>query len=182
MPASWSKGNPIDVLGDATPQRFAKAIEVALQDKGVGGLLVIYVPTSITTAGALAKELVRLKPSLNKPILTTMMGGADATKARQYLYEHGIPSYEFPEEAISTYLYMCKYKGNLDLLYEAPEELLLDVGAPKNYLKRMMRNALKSGRTLLNEEESKNLLTAYRIESTVPKPAQKRRRGSIPRK
>ncbi|MBN1368117.1 MAG: bifunctional acetate--CoA ligase family protein/GNAT family N-acetyltransferase [Dehalococcoidales bacterium] len=171
MPPSWSKSNPIDVLGDATPQRFAKAINIALQDQGVGGLLVIYVPTSITTASALAQELVKLKPTLNKPILTVMMGGADAAKARQYLYENGIPSYEFPEEAIQTYLYMYKYKGNLDLLYEAPEQLLMDIGAPKNYLKMMMRNALKSGRTLLNEEESKNLLTAYRINSTVPKPA-----------
>ncbi len=171
MPPSWSRGNPIDILGDATPQRYAKAIEIGLKDSGVGGVLVIYVPTSITSASTLAKELVKLKPELTKPILTAFMGGSDSTNARQYLYENGIPSYEFPEEAIRTYLYMYKYKGNLDLLYEAPEKLPLESGAPKNYLKMMMRNALKSGRTLLNEEESKNLLTAYRINSTIPRPA-----------
>jgi len=171
MPSSWSKGNPIDVLGDATPQRFTKAIEIVLQDSGVGGLLVIYVPTSMTSAGNLAQELIKLKETMSKPILAAMMGGSDVAKARQLLYENGIPSYEFPEEAIKTYIYMCKYKSNLDLLYETPEELPLDMGAPKNYLRMMMHNALRNGRTLLNEEESKNLLTAYRINSTVPKPA-----------
>jgi acetyltransferase len=170
MPPMWSKGNPIDVLGDATPQRFTKAIEVALHDGGVGGLLLIYVPTSMTSAGDLAKEVIKLNKTINKPIVAAMMGGSEVAKARQFLYENGIPSYEFPEEAIKTYIYMYKYKSNLDLLYETPEELPLDVGAPKNYLKMMMRNVLKSGRTLLNEEESKNLLNAYRINSTVPKP------------
>ena len=96
------------------------------------------------------------------------MGSGEVAQARQLFYENGVPTYEFPEEAIKTYLYMCQYARNLEELYETPEDLPLEAGAPKNYLKILTRNALREGRTLLSEEDSKKLLTTYGISSTTP--------------
>jgi len=169
LPPTWSHGNPIDVIGDATPQRFASAIEIALKDEGIGGAIVICVPTSLTSPPDLAKEIVRISSKASKPVLSVLMGGDDATNARQLLLDSKMPAYEFPEAAVTTYQYMYKYARNLENLYETPEDLPIHTGTPKNYLKTLVHNAMKKQRFLLTEEESKKILTAYHIDATIPR-------------
>ena len=84
------------------------------------------------------------------------------------LYANNVPTYEFPEEAVKTYLYMYQYARHLEALYETPEDIALDMDAPRNYLKVLVRRAVKEGHTLLNEKDSKNLLESYGILCTVP--------------
>mgnify|MGYP000188544642 CR=1 FL=1 len=168
LPPNWSKSNPIDILGDAEPQTYAKAIELITKDSGVDGTVVIYTPQGAADSFKVAKTVINQARKANKPVLTAFLGDEEVTKARQALYKTNIPSYEFPEEAVKTYLYMYQYARNLEMLYETPEDLTLDIGTPKNYLKALTRNAVRAGKTLLSERDSKEFLITYGISSTIP--------------
>jgi len=168
LPAFWSKGNPVDVLGDASAARYLKAVEIVLKDPAVNGLLVIYTPQGAASAVDVANGIVNLHEKANKPILTVMMGSHEVEEARRIFYEHKVPTYDFPEEAIRTYFYMFHYACNLENLYQTPEERPLDVGTPKNHLGVIIRNAAREGRLLLSEEDSKKFLSTYRINVAYP--------------
>jgi acetyltransferase len=168
LPPFWSKSNPIDILGDADEQRYINTIEVTLQDPEVNGVVIIYTPQGAASPTRLAKAIIKCANETHKPVLTVMMGSTEVAKARQILYDAKIPTYDFPEEAIKTYLYMYQYARHLEELYETPEDLPLNTGAPINYLKILTRNELREGRTLLGEEASKKLLMAYGIQVSVP--------------
>ncbi len=168
LPASWSKSNPVDILGDADPQRYARTIELAVKDPGVDGAVIIYTPQGGASPAQVARVVIKHASKANKPILSTWIGDKEVARARQLFYQSKIPTYEFPEEAVRTYLYMYQYARNLELLYETPEDLPLDIGTPKNYLKILIRNAAREGRALLSEEDSKKFLATYRIASTTP--------------
>ncbi len=169
LPAFWSKANPIDILGDASVERYVNAIDTVLKDPGVHGVVVIYTPQGVANAVDLAKAISKIARRSDKPILTAMMGSKEVEKARQVFYSNKVPTYEFPEEAIKTYLYMYHYAKNLTNLYEAPEDVPLDVGTPKNHLKLIIRNAARAGNLVLSEDDSKKFLNTYRINVTAPR-------------
>jgi acetyltransferase len=95
------------------------------------------------------------------------MGAGDVREGRQVFIDNSIPNYETPEEAVRTYVNMCRYKRDLDELYETPEELQAQKTPSKDHLKELLRMALKEGRILLNEEESKDFLITYGIPATM---------------
>ena len=150
LPAFWSKSNPVDILGDASVERYISAIDIVMKDPSVHGVVVIYTPQGVATAVDLAKAISKTAKKSTKPILTALMGSREVEKARQVFYDNKVPTYEFPEEAIKTYMYMYHYARNLENLYETPEEMPLDVGTPKNHLKLLIRNAVRSGKLTLN--------------------------------
>ena len=166
LPKFWSHGNPVDVLGDSDIARYTKALNVCLNDPNVDGALVIYTPQGPADPAALAKAIAAIARQAPKPIVTTFMGGRTVAKAREIFLHNNIPTYDTPEEAVKTYLYMYKYQRNLDLLYETPAELPVDQSPPKNSLKALIRSICMEGRTALTEEESKRFLTSYKIPST----------------
>jgi len=168
LPTYWSKSNPMDILGDGDPQRFIKTIKVALKDPSVDGAVIIYTPTGTARPIDTAKAIVECAKTARKPILTAIMGNEDVADARQLLYDNNVPTYEFPEEAIKTYLYMCQYSRNLEELYETPEDLPLDAAPPSNYLKVLARRRIKEGKTLLSEEDSKKFLSTYGVSVAAP--------------
>jgi acetyltransferase len=164
----WSKANPVDVLGDADNKRYVKAIKVCLDDPDVDGVLVIYAPQAISKPDKLASSVIEIAKQAWKPIIVAMVGGEYVQKGREILLSNNIPTYETPEDAVKTYLYMYKYYRNLALLYETPAELPLKEAPPKNHLKAFIRRVVKEGRTILSEEESKDFLSDYGIPITVP--------------
>ena len=168
LPVYWSKSNPIDILGDASVERYISAIDVVLKDPEVHGVVIIYTPQGVATAVDLARAISKTAKKSTKPILTAMMGSKEVEKARQVFYDNKVPTYEFPEEAIKTYMYMYHYARNLENLYETPEDMALDVGTPKNHLKLLIRNAARAGRLVLSEDDSKKFLNTYRINVTLP--------------
>ena len=163
MPAHWSRGNPVDVLGDADIDRYVNAINVCLNDDEVHGILVIYTPQGAAKPDELAKRIVDIARMTYKPIITVWMGGKRAKEGRAVFLKNNIPTYETPEHAVKTYLYMYQYGKNLQLLYETPAELSVDQAPPKHHLKALIRRTVQEGRTLLNEDESKKLLKDYGI-------------------
>ena len=168
LPAYWSKSNPIDILGDASVERYISAIDIVLKDPSVHGAVVIYTPQGVATAIDLAKAISKVAKKSAKPILTALMGSREVEKARQIFYDNKVPTYEFPEEAIKTYMYMYHYAKNLENLYETPEDVPLDMGTPKNHLKLLIRNAARAGKLVLSEDDSKKFLNTYRIDVTLP--------------
>ncbi len=163
LPPHWSKSNPVDVLGDASTDRFRKAIEVCLKDDNVDGIVVIYTPQGASDPAETAKAVAELSKTTTKPVLASWMGEVDVRDARQVLSENYIPVYRTPEQAIATYLYMYEYSRNLSLLYQTPEEFPVDMSPPKYHLKAMMRAIARQGRDTLTESESKKILEAYEI-------------------
>jgi acetyltransferase len=163
LPGYWSHANPVDVLGDADVDRFAKAVTACLADPNVDGIVVVYTPQGAAAPTELAESVVAVAEERIKPILTVWMGEDEVRDARQVFYSRNIPTYTSPEAAIKTYMYMCKYKRNLDLLYETPEELSVGLSPPSSHLKLLVKRALEEGRTLLTEDKADKFLDAFGI-------------------
>lgn len=165
LPRYWSRGNPIDILGDAKADRYRAVVEACFEDEGVDGLLIIYTPQGIADPAKVAKSIVELSKSKGsrKTVLTSFMGYGEVERANHIFSENSIPTYSTPEQAVATYMYMYQYKRNLELLYETPEELPVDVFQPKRPLMVIMRNAAREDREILTEMEAKQLLGYYDI-------------------
>lgn len=164
LPPFWSHGNPIDVLGDAKADRYKAALEAALNDANVDGILIIFTQQAVSESVEIAKnivELVRNQPYQNKTILTSFMGFGAVQEANSILNANNIPTYSTPEQAIKTYMYMHNYKKNIDLLYETPEELPVDASPPKRPIMAILRNAALEDREILTEDEAKKILKYY---------------------
>jgi acetyltransferase len=168
LPSYWSKGNPIDVLGGATVDRFTKPLTICLSDPMVDGVLVIYIPMDSAPSTQVAQAVADVARKTWKPINATWMGAKDVEEGRRIFVENNIPNYDTPEEAVRTYVNMCRYKRHLDQLYETPAESPSHKAPSKGHLKELFRMALTEGRTLLNEEESKDFLKTYGIPVTMP--------------
>src|SRR5690349_177256 len=165
LPASWSHNNPVDIIGDASPERYAKALEIAAKDTNSDGILVILTPQAMTDPTKTANELVPYAQSLGKPVIATWMGGNDVAPGEAILNKASIPAFPYPDTAARVFDYMAHYSENLRSLYETP----MAVGeAAQGQLDRecagsIIKTARASGRTILTEFESKQLLSCYGI-------------------
>jgi len=168
LPPYWSRGNPIDVLGDADIDRYVSALNVCLNDPEVDGILIAYTPQGATRPADLARGIVEIAKNAWKPIITAWMGGEGVREAREVFAESNIPTYETPEDAVKTYMYMYKYGRNLELLYETPAELSVDQAPPKSNLKALIARLAKEGTTTVSEKDSKRFLSNYGIPTTKP--------------
>ncbi|MFY9741076.1 MAG: bifunctional acetate--CoA ligase family protein/GNAT family N-acetyltransferase [Candidatus Sulfotelmatobacter sp.] len=165
LPSHWSHNNPIDVLGDADSERYGKAIEIASQDPNSDGLLTILAPQGMTDPSEVAKRLRHYAHSTGKPVLASWMGGVSTAEGEDILKTAGIPTFLYPDTAARAFAYMWRYTYNLRGLYETPsltESPQLDDVALTS-VRHLIENVRASGRTLLNELESKQLLSLYGI-------------------
>jgi acetyltransferase len=162
LPPYWSHGDPMDILGDADTKRYEQAVRTCIADPNVDGLLVIYTPQGTTQPTLVAEAVAKIAADRRKPMLTVWMGQKSVLEARQVFYRNNIPTYATPEAAIKSYMYMYRYKRNLELLYETPEELPVDFAPPKSHLKVLIRKAAKD-RTALTQPEVDRFLDAYNI-------------------
>ncbi len=109
LPAPWSHSNPIDILGDAEPERYAKALEIAAKDPGIDGMLVVLTPQGMTNPTQIAEQLRPYASSTGKPVLASWMGGADVAGGEEILNRAGIPTFPFPDTAAKAFCYMWRY-------------------------------------------------------------------------
>jgi len=165
LPAHWSHNNPIDVLGDAEPERYARALEIASQDPNSDGLLVILAPQGMTDPLHIAERLKPYAKEYGKPVLASWMGGNSIAAGEAALNAAGIPTFPFPDTAARAFTYMWRYTYNLRGLYETPaltENSELNEGS-RTQVEQIIQRARDSGRLLLTEIESKQLLSIYGI-------------------
>jgi acetyltransferase len=165
LPPHWSHNNPIDILGDSDSERYAKALEIASNDPNSDGLLVILAPQGMTDPAAIAERFKPYAKSSGKPVLSSWMGGASIAEGEAILNGAGIPTFSYPDTAARAFTYMWRYSYNLRGLYETPalaEGPSLDPHS-RRQAESIVETARSQGRVLLNEFESKQILSHYGI-------------------
>jgi len=165
LPAAWSHNNPVDILGDASPERYGKALEIAAKDPNTDGILVILTPQAMTDPTKTAEELKPYAQSLGKPIIATWMGGNEVAPGEAILNKASIPAFPYPDTAARVFDYMAHYSENLRSLYETPMSVNDEENdqVDREHAAQIIKDVRESGRTILTEYESKQLLACYGI-------------------
>jgi acetyltransferase len=167
LPAAWSHNNPIDILGDADAERYRRAVEVTAANPDSDGLLVILTPQAMTEPTETAEALRDFARLRSGPLLASWMGGPLVEPGTRLLQSEGIPDFPYPDAAVRMFNYLWRYAENLRHLYETP---ILPDGADgagnRAAAEEVIGGALAQGRTLLTEDESKEVLAAYGIPVT----------------
>ena len=171
LPSYWSHGNPVDVLGDATPQRFARAAEIVLEDKEVDAVLVLLTPQAMTDPTATAQAIANMSKNTTKSIMTSWLGGAAMHEGIQILNQNGISNYPAPEQAIRAFMTLSDYSENQQILYETPREVPVSFQYDRNELRQKYLTQVFPKAKVLNEDDSKMLVNDYGIDTTHPTPA-----------
>ena len=171
LPPFWSHGNPIDVLGDADPERYARAMEIAIKDPASDGLLAILAPQGMTDPAGVAERLAPHAKAHGKPLLASWMGGEYVEAGKATLNAAGIPTFSYPDTAARVFVNMWRYTYHLRGLYETPA-IADDPGVAGERVRKaaeILAPVLAQGRTLLTEVESKQVLSLYDIPTVTTK-------------
>src|SRR5205085_6710549 len=145
LPPFWSHANPVDILGDATPQRYRQAVEVCVKDEHMQGLLVLLTPQAMTDPTETARLLAPFARVEGKPVLASWMGGEAVRPGKELLQHAGVPTFDTPESAIRAFLHMVQYRWAQELLYETPEAVP-DVPPDAAAVRRVIAGARAEGR------------------------------------
>ncbi len=164
LPPTWSKANPIDIIGDAPPDRYAAALDIMAKDPDSDGLLVILTPQAMTDPTKTAREIIPYTTGTDKPIMASWMGGSDVATGDRLLGEAGVATFPYPDSAALMFTQLVKYSESLKSLYETPGLTPEWVRRPqRSRARQLIKQARAAGRTTLSEPESKELLDAYGI-------------------
>lgn len=163
MPPTWSHSNPIDIAGDATPERYRNAILAVAQDEGVDGMLVMLSPQAMTQPLEVAKAVIEVSDQTSKPILTCWMGEEQVAEGRLALEDAGIPAFRMPETAVELYYHISTYYRNQKLLLQTPEPTSQHTRPETEGAKMLIEAVLQERRKVLSEMESKAILRAFRV-------------------
>ncbi len=163
LPSTWSRGNPIDIIGDADGERYAKAIAPLLGSPDIDALLVLNCPTAIASSADAARAVVHALAGKTDSIFTSWLGVEAAAESRRLFAEARIPSYETPSQAVRAVMHMVEYRRNQASLMETPPSIADDDAPDMASARALVETALADGHEWLTEPEAKSLLSAYRI-------------------
>ena len=163
LPANWSHGNPVDIIGDAPVARYTATVETLLADPQADALLFIHAPTAIVSSADIAAALLPLLRNAGRTALACWLGGDAVASARRQFSDAGIPTYDTPEDAVHSFMQMVQYRRNQTLLMQAPPSRSSDFTPDRNGALAVIRAALAQGRSMLSEPEAKAVLVAYGI-------------------
>ena len=164
LPPTWSGANPVDIIGDANGERYAKALDIALEDPNQDAVLVLNCPAAVADSMEAAEALVtNLEKKGRVPVLTSWVGEGAARKARRLFSEHKIPTYETPGKAVRAFMHLVRYKQNQELLLQTPEAVADGFTPDVERAREIIAKALGQDREWLTEPEAKNVLAAYGV-------------------
>ncbi len=163
LPPTWSHANPIDIVGDATPERYRDAILAGTQDPEVDGILVMLTPQAMTQPDEVAKAVIAASETCTKPIVGCWMGEQQTYPARKMLTEAGIPAFRMPETAVDLFSHLSTYYRNQKLLLQTPEPISRQAKTATEGAKMLIEAVLSERRKVLSEMESKSVLRAFKI-------------------
>jgi acetyltransferase len=165
LPRHWSHANPIDILGDADPERYTETIKVAVADANSDGLLVILTPQDMTAPTQTADQLRQVAGGFRKPVLASWMGGPEVAAGVDILNRANIPTFDYPDTAVRAWNYMWRYAYNLHAIYETPSLPTASAAEATNRQQatELLESVRAQGRTILTEYESKQVFAAYGI-------------------
>jgi acetyltransferase len=159
LPPFWSRNNPIDILGDASLEKFRQVLSICLTAREIDGILLIHAPQLMTSPQELAEALVELMQGHRYPIFACWMGGKSTADALAYLNRAGIPTFETPERAIRAFLHMVDYAKNQEMLLEAPPKLTKNMAFDRERANEILTWHHEEG--FLAEAEAWGVLAAY---------------------
>lgn len=166
LPANWSRANPVDILGDATPERYRAAVEAVAADPETDVIVVLNCPTGLASPIGAAAGVAALSKNgtINgKPVLTCWLGEHTARDGRRVLQEAGVTSYQTPSDAAVAVSYLGDWSRAQKALMQVPSSLGEDVSADKDVVAAIFRQAAREGRGMLTEPEAKAAIAAYGI-------------------
>jgi acetyltransferase len=163
LPATWSHNNPVDIIGDATPERYRDAVTLCMEDPGVDGALVILTPQAMTNPLEVANTLIEIASRFNKPLLTCWMGDIQIKAGRTAFAQARIPTFSTPESAVEAFSYITAFYRNQRLLAQTPGPLSHRDEPDVEGARMLIETVLSERRKVLSEMESKALLAAFRI-------------------
>jgi acetyltransferase len=163
LPSSWSRGNPVDLIGDADAARYRAALAACLADPGVDGVIAILTPQAMTDADQAAKAVIEAAKDSSKPLIACWMGEASVADARRSLRAAGLPVFRLPEMAVEAFACLSDFNRNQRALLEAPPPLAHSEPPDLERARAMVATALAEGRSVLGASESKEFLAAFRI-------------------
>lgn len=163
LPVYWRRENPVNVMHDASVERYIGTIGICLEDNAVDGILVIYTPQDKVKSAELAQAIVAIAHASGKPILTSWLGGQEVHPGRNFLVYQNIPAYETSEGAVQAYMYMYNYERSIMLINETPAELGADESPPVNHLKTLIKKICRLNKPVLADDEAVRFLSNYGI-------------------
>ncbi len=167
LPSYWSHGNPVDILGDAPPEKYGKAVAACLKDKNVDGVLTLLTPQAMSKPDEAAMEVIEAwKKKKDKPVLSCWMGDAKVAKARELFSANRLPTFLTPERAVEAFAYLSRYQMNQKLMLQTPGPLSDSRPPDVEGSRLIIEAALAEGRDMLSDAESKAILSAFHIRCT----------------
>ena len=163
LPESWSHGNPIDLIGDAHPERYRTAVAACLADEQVDGVLAMLAPQAMTAPADAARAVIEAAKGSSKPVLACWMGEEQTAEARRLLGEARIPVFRTPDPAVQMFGHLSSFYRNQRALLQTPGPLAAQGVPDLEGARLIVEAALAERRALLSEMESKALLAAFRI-------------------
>jgi acetyltransferase len=162
MPRVWSHGNPVDIVGDADGPRYAAAFDALADDRAVGAVLAMNVPTALTSPTDAARAIVGAAGRQVVPVIGCWIGGADAEAGRRLLHDAGIPAFDTPLRAVRGFTHIVAYRRGQRALQRTPPSVP-EARSDADLVRAIVRGALADRRNVLSEPESKRVLAAYGI-------------------
>jgi acetyltransferase len=163
LPPTWSHGNPVDIVGDAKPERYVQAIGPLLTDPGSDVLLILNCPTAISPSVEAAAAVIEAVRNSPRPVLVSWIGEQDARDARRLFAAAHIPNYETPEQAVRGFMHLVRYRRNQDMLMQTPPSVPEQFTPDLATARQVVRAALDNGRPLLQGPEAQSILKAFAI-------------------
>ena len=163
LPATWSHGNPVDIIGDATAERYRDALTICMQDAGVDGILTILTPQAMTRPLEAAQAVIDVAGEFDKPLIACWMGEVQVAESRLAFALAKVPSFRTPEPAVEVFSFISAYYQNQKLLMQTPGPLSHHREPDVEGARLLIEGVLAEHRTVLNEMESKAVLAAFQI-------------------
>ncbi|MEY9626398.1 bifunctional acetate--CoA ligase family protein/GNAT family N-acetyltransferase [Sinorhizobium fredii] len=166
LPANWSRANPIDIIGDASPERYKAAIEIVAQDPATDILIIMNCPTGLASPVDAARAVASLARSgmiAGKAVLTCWLGSRTARDGRQVLQQAKLASYETPADVALAASYLAEWSRAQKALVRVPSSRNDEITCDRDAVHSILRCVAKEGRRLLNEPEAKAVIAAYGI-------------------
>jgi acetyltransferase len=163
LPTTWSHADPVDIIGDASAARYARSLQVLLDDPGADALLMIHAPTAIASSAEVARACLPVIQNTQRSVFSCWMGGESARIGREIFSAARLPAYDTPEQAVDAFLQMARYRRGQEMLIETPSSApslpLHAAAAARN----VIESACIQGRLTLDESDAKDVFRAYGI-------------------
>ncbi len=163
LPDNWSRANPVDIIGDAPPERYRLALEVLVEDRGVDAVLLIHAPTALAASPDIARELAPIARGARIPVFGCWLGGASARAAYEHFAAAGLPGFLTPADAVAAFLALQEFRANQVALMETPSEMPSAARMDADAVGEIVQRARDERRAWLSEVEAKQVLAAYGI-------------------